>query len=251
MLVVGQDGLVANAAKYLTGQLVVGVDPGGGTGALARTRPERAAALVRDLARGREPRAEEISMVRAEADDGQELTALNEVFLGDVGHQSARYLLSAPGGREHQCSSGVVVATGAGSTGWAASLAHDRGGRVLPAPGESRLAWFVREAWPSPATGASLTDGLLADGERLVLTVASERLVVFGDGIETDRCELTWGQDVAVGLSPRRLRLVGPDDAAGGVRRERGRGRPGAAAGPDGGGGWRGGRRRGVSRRRA
>ena len=190
-------------------------------------------------------------MVRAEADDGQELTALNEVFLGDVGHQSARYLLSAPGGREHQCSSGVIVATGAGSTGWAASLAHDRGGRVLPAPGESRLAWFVREAWPSPATGASLTDGLLAHGERLVLTVASERLVVFGDGIETDRCELTWGQDVAVGLSPRRLRLVGPDDAAGGVRRERGRGRPGAAAGPDGGGGWRGGRRRGVSRRRA
>ena len=233
VLVVGQDGLVANAAKYLTGQLVVGVDPGGGTGALARTRPERAAALVRDLARGREPRAEEIAMVRAEADDGQELTALNEVFLGDVGHQSARYLLSAPGGREHQCSSGVIVATGAGSTGWAASLAHDRGGRVLPAPGESRLAWFVREAWPSPATGASLTDGLLADGERLVLTVASERLVVFGDGVETDRCELTWGQDVAVGLSPRRLRLAGPDDAAGGARRERGRGRPGAAAGPD------------------
>ena len=66
--------------------LVVGIDPGGGTGALVRTRPERAAALVRDLARGQEPRAEEIAMVRAEADDGQELTALNEVFLGDVGH---------------------------------------------------------------------------------------------------------------------------------------------------------------------
>ena len=31
VLVVGQDGLVANAAKYLTGQLVVGVDPGGGS----------------------------------------------------------------------------------------------------------------------------------------------------------------------------------------------------------------------------
>ena len=30
VLVIGQDGLVANAAKYLTGQLVVGVDPGGG-----------------------------------------------------------------------------------------------------------------------------------------------------------------------------------------------------------------------------
>ena len=51
MLVVGQDGLVANAAKYLTGQLVVGVDPGGGTGARARTHPKRGNTPVGDLAR--------------------------------------------------------------------------------------------------------------------------------------------------------------------------------------------------------
>ncbi|SPT54332.1 Predicted sugar kinase [Actinomyces bovis] len=208
VLVVGQDGLVANAAKYLDGQVVVGVDAGGGTGALVRTTPAGGAAVLRGLAQGQPPHMEAVAMVRAVADDGQELTALNEVFIGDVGHQSARYELCVPAGRERQSSSGVLVATGAGATGWAASLSHDRGGRELPRPAEQRLAWFVREAWPSRYTGAELTDGLLAGEERLRLTVSSERLVVFGDGIETDRCELTWGQEVEVGLSPRRLNLV-------------------------------------------
>ena len=55
----------------------------------------------------------------------------------------------------------------------------------------------MREAWESPATGASLTAGLLApDG---VLRVTSEiDGVVFGDGIEDDRLEVEWGQRVEI-----------------------------------------------------
>lgn len=68
--------------------------------------------------------------------------------------------------------------------------------------------WFVREAWPSPATGTSLVAGELAAATRLRLTVESERLVAFGDGMETDAVELTWGQTVRVGVCRERLRLV-------------------------------------------
>ena len=41
VVVVGQDGLVANAAKYLAGQPVVGIDtdPGRNPGVLVRHRP--------------------------------------------------------------------------------------------------------------------------------------------------------------------------------------------------------------------
>lgn len=51
--------------------------------------------------------------------------------------------------------------------------------------------------------------GALAEGGRLSLTVESDRLIVFGDGMEGDALELTWGQTVRVGVAGVRLRLVG------------------------------------------
>jgi hypothetical protein len=85
------------------------------------------------------------------------------------------YQLTAPGGQtERHSSSGLIVCTGTGATGWCASIALERGGRALPAPTDSRLAWFVREAWPSPITGTSLTEGVLEAGETLRVTVAHQ-----------------------------------------------------------------------------
>jgi hypothetical protein len=66
----------------------------------------------------------------------------------------------------------------------------------------------VREAWPSPATGTTHTQGLLAPDCPLVVTVETDRLVVFGDGLERDRLILAWGEDIHVGVDQRTLRLV-------------------------------------------
>jgi NAD kinase len=212
--VVGQNGLVANMAKYLNGQPVIGIDPepGMNPGVLVRHSPEAGAALVQRLgAAGRheQPSCLELATVTARLDDGQELSGLNEVFIGHTSHQSARYRLALPDGRtERQSSSGLIVSTGTGATGWCASVALERGGRALPGPTDPRLAWFVREAWPSPITGTSLTEGLLEPGEALRVTVASDQLVVFGDGMEDDRLIASWGQEVAVRLGDRPLRLV-------------------------------------------
>jgi NAD kinase len=212
LLVVGQDGLVANAARYLDGQPVIGVDPepGRNPAVLVRHRPERVSRLLRAVAAG-STSVESRTMVHAELDDGQALDTLNEVYLGHPTHQSARYRLAVDGAEpERQSSSGLIVSTGTGATGWAASISHDRGRPVpLPTPVDPTLAWFVREAWPSPATGTSQTAGLLAAEERLRVEVEGSGLVLFGDGQESDRLTATWGQTVTIGLSRRTLRLVG------------------------------------------
>lgn len=210
-LVVGPDGLVANTAKYVGGQPVVGVDPepGRNPGVLVRHRAAAVPAVLAAVVAGR-ARVEQRALVRATLDDGTRLDALNDVFVGHRSHQSARYRLVVPDGAgERQSSSGLVVATGTGATGWAASLARGRtDAPPLPAPGAAQLAWFVREAWPSPTTGAQLTAGVLEPGERLAVVVESDALVVFGDGLEADRLTATWGQTVTLDVSERRLHLV-------------------------------------------
>jgi hypothetical protein len=230
VVVVGQDGLVANVAKYLDGQPVVGVDPepGRNAGVLVRFTPAAAGRLLPAVAAGRAT-VRDRTMVRAELDDGQELLGLNEIYIGHRSHQSARYLLSVvatpppgvPAGSdrprrpvprvERHSSSGVVVGTGTGATGWCASIARDRpGAPVPPAPEEPALCWFVREAWPSPVTGVALTTGRLGGDESLQVVAEGPGMVVFADGLETDRLSMSWGQRVTVRVAPRRLRLVVP-----------------------------------------
>ncbi|MGW6733912.1 hypothetical protein [Streptomyces sp. NPDC055013] len=214
VVVVGQDGLVANVAKYLAGQPVLGIDsdPGRNPGVLVRHHPENTGPLLTAAQSGRGA-CDELTMVEAVADDTQRLVALNEIYLGAVGHQTARYRLGLEddgGVVEAQASSGVLIGTGTGATGWIRSVWQERGEQLrLPSPTEERLLWYVREAWPSPATGTSRVAGELAAASRLHLTVESERLVAFGDGMETDAVELTWGQTVRVGVCRERLRLVG------------------------------------------
>lgn len=212
VVAVGQDGLVANLAKYLSGQPVVGVDPepGRNAGVLVRHAPDAVAGLLsRAEEAGSQLSVERRTMVEARTDEGQTLTALNELYIGHRSHQSARYRIAAPPGRsERQSSSGILVGTGTGATGWLQSVWLGRGSPLaLPEPTGADLCWFVREAWPSPATGATCTDGLLELGDELAVTAETD-LVVFGDGIESDSVNLAWGQQVTVTASAHRLHLV-------------------------------------------
>ena len=211
IIAVGQDGLVANVAKYLDGQYVIGINPDRSAyeGVLVPHVPQAAGDLLADCIAERAP-AELRTMVEAKIDDGQHLTALNELFIGHRSHQSARYRLAIGNKDEHQSSSGIIVATGTGATGWARSINLERNSVLrLPAPEERALAFFVREAFPGSGFKTDVTCGRLGLDDHLEIT--SEMNiggVLFGDGIEDDRIEFTWGSVATIALSKKLLRLV-------------------------------------------
>jgi NAD kinase len=211
IVAVGQDGLVANVAKYLDGQPVIGInpEPKRNPGVLVRHQARATLGLLGQVTEQRSP-VRELTMASALLDDGQELTGLNEIYFGHPTHQSSRYILSTSDGhRERHSSSGVVISTGTGATGWCGSIARQRADApALPTPDEPALCWFVREAWSSPGTGVALTSGRLAGGDKLELASEGEQAVVFADGVEADHLNLAWGQRVTVSVATRRLHLV-------------------------------------------
>jgi len=161
VVVVGQDGLVANVAKYLDGQLTIGInpDPQQNDGLLCKHSAEGMPRVLawlethphpRPLAEGEGEEAKDYhvqqrSMAQVEREDGQRLLALNEVFVGHRTHQSARYRLRVDGREERQSSSGLICATGTGGTGWARSIAQQRHLDLSLGAEEPRLAWLGRE----------------------------------------------------------------------------------------------------------
>ena len=211
IIAVGQDGLVANTAKYLNGQFVLGINPAPDLyeGVLVPHPPEALADLLVPAAK-RTASVAARTMVEAALDDGQKLVALNEIFLGHRTHQSARYRIAFGDIGEHQSSSGIIVTTGTGATGWARSINRDRAhGLELPRPTDPVAAFFVREAWPSVDTGTGITEGFIkARGTLEVTSEMNDNGVLFGDGIEDDYLRLDWGVTATIGVAERVLNLV-------------------------------------------
>src|SRR5262245_13909319 len=214
VLVVGQDGLIPNAAKYLDGQVAIGInpDPERYDGVLCQHPPERTGALLAWL---RQPsdaafRIQHRTMLEAEREDGQRLLALNEFYVGHQTHQSARYRLRVGEAEERQSSSGLICATGTGCTGWALSIALQRQlAADLPTPEDDHGAWFVREPFPSVHTQVSLDHGEISRGGLFeVISEMASGGVAFADGIESDRIEFSDGETLRVRVADRKLSLV-------------------------------------------
>ncbi len=211
VVALGQDGLVANVAKYLDGQSVIGVnpDPSLYEGVLVPHSPQGFETVLKRVHDGA-AEYQERTMVQVQTDDGQRLLALNEIFMGHHSHQSARYELKLAERQERQSSSGLIVSTGTGSTGWARSIHLERRSELpLPRPDEPRLVFFVREAFPGSGFATEITEGELVTGSTLqIRSMMNDGGVLFGDGIESDRISFDFGSTAIASVAQQRLRLA-------------------------------------------
>jgi NAD kinase len=226
VIAVGPDGLVVNIGKYLDGQpiLAVNPDPAEVEGVLLPfTARNMRDALIASLYG--EPHMARITMAQAAMSDGQRLEGFNDLFIGARSHVSARYHLTHGASSEEQSSSGILVATGAGSTGWlrsvyagAARIIEGLGGTVTPPPDAGRFPWdeqklvyAVREPWPSKTTGARLAYGVITRDRPLVIAShMAENGVIFSDGVESDSLAFTSGLTAQIGIADRQTVLVMP-----------------------------------------
>jgi len=229
VVTVGQDGLVSNTAKYLTGQpiLAVNPDPERFDGILLPFTADTLEQQLYATLYG-ELHAKQVTLAQAELSNGQRLLAFNDFFIGARSHVSARYTIAIGERQETQSSSGIIVSTGAGSTGWlqsvyagAAGVVEALGGKVIPPPNGGRLKWgsekliySVREPFPSIATQATIVHGGFTNKTPLRVTshMASNG-IIFSDGVEADYLEFNAGAELTLSTARRKAMLVVPPAA--------------------------------------
>ncbi|WP_404420509.1 sugar kinase [Nibricoccus sp. IMCC34717] len=224
VVALGQDGLVANTVKYLNGQPLIGVnpDPGRYDGVILPFLVSDVRHVVSDALKGK-MRFNEVTMAKAALNNGQTLYAVNDLFVGPASHGSARYRLSYAQSEEFQSSSGIIISTGLGSTGWFRSVVAGASGifgsfsqQELPARGNSNfdrnseyLMFAVREPFPSKTTQTNLVFGQVTGAMPLgIASLMPERGIIFSDGIESDFLEFNSGAAVTITPAERKGLLV-------------------------------------------
>ncbi|HEY8909522.1 MAG TPA: sugar kinase [Desulfosporosinus sp.] len=224
VVVVGQDGLVANTLKYLTTQRLIGVnpDPARWDGVLLPFRVSDLRLVVQDVFKMRR-QVKEVSMAKAVLNDGQIMYAVNDLFIGQKTHVSSRYHIELGEKHEQHSSSGIIVSTGLGSTGWLKSIIAgasnivnsitDKKSEVLQ---ERTSEWnieylyfSVREPFPSKTSQADLVFGKITkDSPLKILSQMPENGVIFSDGIESDFVQFNSGLEATITVADKKGHLV-------------------------------------------
>ena len=220
ILVLGQDGLVANTAKYSNGQPLIAVNPSPDRydGILLPFDLSNFMTAVMAVFNGRF-NAQKVHFAEACLQDGQRLLAFNDLFIGPSSHISARYRIQYGQQEEEQSSSGLIVSTQAGATGWLSSIFNMAYGVTglfeqelepkQPHLKAQDLLFAVREPFKSLRTHTSITAGLINQQNSLQIeSLMPSHGIIFSDGIEQDFLHFNSGSRVKIGLAKETACLV-------------------------------------------
>lgn len=224
VLVLGQDGLVANTLKYVSNQPVLGInpDPKRWEGILLPFVMADLPKILPEVFARKRP-IHQVSMAKASLNTGEVLYGVNDIFIGPRTHTSARYRIETGGTSEQQSSSGVIVSTGLGSTGWlrsilagATGISENLSGQpvdtsaIAPFPWDADHLYFsVREPWASKTSSASITFGKITVSQPLYLESSMpENGVIFSDGMEADFLQFQSGTIATISLAEKKGQLV-------------------------------------------
>lgn len=222
VIVVGQDGLVANTAKYVNGLPIIGVnpDPKSYDGVLLKHKSNELDMVLKNVLKGVFD-IKQVTMAKARLNDGQTLLAFNDFYIGASSHVSFRYDIKFGDKMERQSSSGIIVSTGAGSTGWLSSIFNMKNNlngfkAVSERENQAQLDWedqklvfVVREPFLSKVTQTDLGFGVIT--KRDTLKIESHMPtggIIFSDGVESDFLNFNSGTSVEISVAQEKANIV-------------------------------------------
>lgn len=216
IIVIGQDGLVANVAKYSKHIPIIAINPDEERydGVLlpftAKNFLNGVNAVINESYR-----IKKMKFAEAVLNDGQKLLAVNDLFIGISSHSSARYKIMLNGKEEVHSSSGIIVSTKTGSTGWLSSIFNMAYGILgskklgYPTMSEEDLYFAVREPFKSIRTQTEICGGKLKKGNKLIVeSLMPNNGFIFSDGIEQDFLQFNSGATAEIKLSDEEAVLV-------------------------------------------
>lgn len=221
VIVIGQDGLVANTAKYVNSLPIIAINPDKERydGMLLPFDTDNFIYAVESVIKDNFV-FKTVSLAEAVLNDGQRLLAFNDLFIGSASHVSARYKITFKNTSEEHSSSGIIVSTQPGSSGWLSSIFNMSMGiqkfigkevskAKTPSLKENQLLFAVREPFRSKKTQADLTMGVLNHQSKLIIeSYMPSKGVIFSDGIETDFLHFNSGAIAKIGIANEKATLV-------------------------------------------
>lgn len=204
VVVLGDDGALVNIAKLLGRQKVVTI--GTATKWCSRMMKFTVKTFGKEVMRlvRKEGETLSVSIARAETSLGHTLEAVNDFFVGRADLRSSRYALLDEEFFVEQVSSGVIVSTGTGSTGWEKSARRMDDGYVEREPDDEYLVVTTREL----CHGDDL--GVLEDVSEVTIRSSDNDTRVVADGVLLDSAMLLLpaGATVVMTASYRSVQIL-------------------------------------------
>jgi NAD kinase len=224
VVALGQDGLIANVLKYLDRQILIGVnpDPDRWEGVLLPFAIKNLKDVILAVFSSN-CSIRNVTMAKVTINTGETLYGVNDLFIGPKNHTSARYSIRIGTRFENHSSSGIIVSTGLGSTGWfrsiltgATGITSSLIGRQLNVAKSQPFTWdsdylyfSVREPWPSKYSSADIVFGKISAGSPLILvSQMPENGIIFSDGMESDFLEFNSGTQATITIADKKGHLA-------------------------------------------
>lgn len=219
IVVIGQDGLVANTAKYSNNLPIIAVNPDTERydGILLPFNTEDFIQGVEKVLTNKFD-SKIMRFAEAKLNDGQSLLAFNDLFIGASSHVSARYNITFKNKTEQHSSSGIIVSTQAGSTGWLSSIFNMAYGVAnmfeknltlkQPKLKENDLLFTVREPFKSIRTQTEMTAGIIRNNTLTIESFMPNNGIIFSDGVEKDFLKFNSGSIATIGIAKETANIV-------------------------------------------